>query len=753
MAGLRQVLQAHPVQPYADGWEHYADEMRWLDLCLRAWLERNRADEGDPELQPFKGLVMSEQEADSLLNEADEGPPAGERLKWLERSLRLRERIDQRRRRSREADVYLPLDYVSEVYRLTPFEERCVMLGLAVELNRKYERLFGYVQDDVTSRLPTIDLALNLICSGERERLAARALLSPSGKLFRSLLRPDEEREKWPSLLALPLRLDERLVSFLLSTARIDARLSDFARLEHPQAEPPELLWGGDMQRRLREFAASRLDASGPGTERGIALLLRGNAGAGKSLQARHLARHFGQPALLVDVRRMSRGEPEFRRQLQCVMREVVLQQALLAFVRFDELLGEADVADERLRLLLEALRDFRGIVLLLSRKRWTPPEPLAHYEFLAVELGIPEDAERKRLWERLADGYSLDGRIDWTALSGQFQFTCGQMEQALRQAERASAWRGSGEAEERPVIRREELLQACYAQVQHSLEKKAKRIRPNYTWRDLILPDDQLEQLHHACGQVKYRHIVYGQWGFGRKLSYGKGLSMLFAGPPGTGKTMSAEVVAGELNLEIYKIDLSQVVSKYIGETEKNLKEVFQEARYSHAILFFDEMDALFGKRSEVKDSHDRYANLETAFLLQQMEEYEGITVLATNYLQNIDEAFMRRISYVIKFPFPDADYREKIWRSMFPEETPVCPDIDFKFLGDKLEIAGGNIKNIVLSSAFLAAGEGEPIGMKHLIRAARHELRKSGKILLKDDLGEYHGLLQAGKPGKGED
>ena len=203
-------------------------------------------------------------------------------------------------------------------------------------------------------------------------------------------------------------------------------------------------------------------------------------------------------------------------------------------------------------------------------------------------------------------------------------------------------------------------------------MENKATHIKPKRLWDEVILPPEQKELLRNACNQVKFRHVVYGEWGFEKKLSYGKGVSILFAGPPGTGKTMSAEVVAKELMLEIYKIDLSQVISKYIGETEKNLHEIFHEAQFSNAILFFDEADALFGKRSEVKDSHDKYANIETAYLLQKIEEYAGITILATNFSQNIDDAFMRRLNYVIKFPFPDAEYREKIWRSMFPAEAP---------------------------------------------------------------------------------
>jgi SpoVK/Ycf46/Vps4 family AAA+-type ATPase len=357
-------------------------------------------------------------------------------------------------------------------------------------------------------------------------------------------------------------------------------------------------------------------------------------------------------------------------------------------------------------------------------------------------------------LWRGLAAKAGVETAIEWGLVSDKFRFTTGQIDKAFSLAQGFSRWLAAGQDEGSSGSREgrgrlesdrdgavsgmdeQALYKACYMQVQHRLEKKATRIQPKYAWDDIILPGDQKEQLRNACNQMKYRSTVYGQWGFGGKLAYGKGLSMLFAGPPGTGKTMSAQVVAKELKLELFKIDLSQVISKYIGETEKNLHEIFQEARLSNAILFFDETDALFGKRSEVKDSHDKYANIETAYLLQKMEEYDGISVLATNLLGNIDEAFIRRINYIIKFPFPDAEYREIIWRTMFPKAAPLADDVDFKFIAGKFAIAGGSIKNIAVSAAFLAAETASPIGMKHLLQAIKHELLKTGKLLTKDEL-----------------
>lgn len=228
------------------------------------------------------------------------------------------------------------------------------------------------------------------------------------------------------------------------------------------------------------------------------------------------------------------------------------------------------------------------------------------------------------------------------------------------------------------------------------------------------------------------------------KKVAYGRGLSILFAGAPGTGKTMCAQVIARQLNMEMYKINISQIVSKYIGETEKNLQAVFAEAKNSNCILFFDECDALFGKRSEVKDSHDRNANVEVAYLLQQIEEYDGVCILATNLIGNIDEAFMRRITYVVHFPFPDRRMREDIYRHMMPPAAPLAEDIDWGFLAEKFELSGGHIKNIVLSAAFMAAGENSPIGMRHLLRAAVGEMKKNEIVVVREELREYADLLE---------
>jgi SpoVK/Ycf46/Vps4 family AAA+-type ATPase len=278
-------------------------------------------------------------------------------------------------------------------------------------------------------------------------------------------------------------------------------------------------------------------------------------------------------------------------------------------------------------------------------------------------------------------------------------------------------------------------LWRACRERAAQPLQELGQRITTSAQWDDLVLPDESAAQLREIAAQVAHRTRVYDDWGFGERLSRGRGISALFSGPSGTGKTMAAEVLARHLDLDLFRIDLSGVVSKYIGETEKNLRRVFDAAEQSGALLFFDEADALFGKRSEVKDSHDRYANIEINYLLQRMEDYRGLAILATNMKSHLDAAFLRRLRFIVDIPFPDAEIRQRIWQRVFPATTPT-EGLDVAALA-RLEVAGGSIKNIALNASFAAAAGGVPVRMEHVLHAARREYQKLEKMLPGGDIG----------------
>jgi MoxR-like ATPase len=711
-------------------------------------LNKQQQDAPPPDdfMDPFKGLVVSEQEVQRLLAQdsvLQTGEPADEELRA--QLAEIEAALERRVAESRREQSRLPLPHAAARFALTPFEARCLLACLAVEIDRKYEKLYGYLQDDVTCKHPTVDLVLKLLCDTPAERLEARAALGPDGKLLTYFFRAEESVGTW---LSRPLRLDERLVRFFLhgeDTGQVLPCLDVYGA-----GQPwPALIWEAEVQERLaggladflaknaeekgRKLANRAGDVDAAGSRQWI-VRLTGNPGSGKLLQVGHFCRSVGRPLVVVDLRRALQEERSLREVLARGVREAKLQDGVLC-VRHVQALLDGELSDRRLYLLLDEIRRAPGVVFLLSEKAWRSADWSESQVVQSLDLQIPPDDVRRTIWEQLGAQLPFDEGVDWQAVAGKFRFTIGQTRRALEAAQHVARWQSGSAAR----IGLDALHQACYLQVQHNLEKKAVRITPRQTFDKLVLPQEQKDLLRNACAQMKYRSRVYGDWGFGRKLSYGKGLSMLFAGPPGTGKTMSAEVIASELQLEIYKIDLSQIISKYIGETEKNLHEIFAEAQLSSSILFFDEADALFGKRSEVKDSHDKHANVETAYLLQKMEEYEGITILATNFQQNIDEAFMRRLNYVVRFPFPDAQYRELIWRSTFPQETPLGDDVDFPYLAEKFQLAGGSIKNIVMSAAFLAVEADESVRMRHLLRAVKHELDKTGKLLLKNELEDY--------------
>jgi SpoVK/Ycf46/Vps4 family AAA+-type ATPase len=502
---------------------------------------------------------------------------------------------------------------------------------------------------------------------------------------------------------------------------------------------------------RLERLAADAMKAQSLGgdprdadakhtTRDSLLVWMRGPEKMGKRNTAEQLAVSLGLPLLAVDASMLLMQGGDLRRLLYRTLREAALQGAILFWSGADSIIarqedGGYDLGNELARLL----SDWRGCILFDIRATLPLRIPAIN---LPVELDFPapSNERRRQLWERALNGRThLAPDVDLELLTGAFRLTGDQIEAAADTARHSAAWRASpGKDDDNPVTMRD-LLAACRTHSNQALGALSRKITPRYTWADLVLPPDRIAQLREMCYHVRYGPLVFEQWGFDRKLSGGKGLNMLFAGQPGTGKTMGAEVIATDLGLELYKIDLSSVVSKYIGETEKNLEKIFREGQTSNAILFFDEADSLFGKRSEVRDSHDRYANIEISYLLQKMEEYEGIVILATNLRKNLDDAFIRRLHGAIEFPMPEEADRLEIWQRTFPPEAPLDDDLDLSFLAHKFKLSGGNIKNIVLEAAFFAAEEGASIGMSHMIRATRREHQKIGKLIHPSDFGPY--------------
>ncbi|MFC5702294.1 ATP-binding protein [Cohnella faecalis] len=728
---------------YRNGQEHLHDELAWLNEALKSLLEAGGGQPlADPAFFSVRGLVVSKEEladpsADGTVFSAREDgasrwEEAVSRRQAAERAIALRAEAAMR------AGVSLPLAQLCGRLRLTVLERRCVVLCLAAETSRSYEKWFSYLNDDATAKWPTPDLAVRLLCDRPDQATAVREMLAGSGPLRALLLEQEDTYGGGGASLSRPrlksaLKLDERTVSFLLATERIDARLAGIASGFEPEDALPPLPSKDAVRDRLQALAERNEGDSVPFVH------LWGQAGGGKKLRMRYAAASRGQRLLVVRTEGVPSDSERVSIALHRVVREALLTGAALCVAEEHASSGAevANLPEWKKALSAYAAYSRRPLLSWTSNVRRQPSElPLPERAtWLAGEVAVPEANIRAAFWgaelSQAPEGHEWPEGLD-RKLADKYRFTPGQIADAWQQAAAFAAGVGG-------VPTPEELDAASRGQFRHRLAQLADRIEPARSWADLVLQDEPLSLLQEACSRFRHRETVFERWGFGRKLPYGRGLSLLFAGPPGTGKTMSAEIVAAELGLELYRIDLSRIVSKYIGETEQRLSELFAEAEHSGAILFFDEGDALFGKRTEVKDAHDKYANLEAAYLLQRIEAYDGVSILATNLIQNLDEALIRRMSFIVKFPFPDATERARIFRAHLPPEAPLSEDLDLEFLASRLDVSGGYIKNIVLAGAFLAAAEDKPIGMSHLVRSARQELVKMGKILVKESFAPY--------------
>ena len=740
------------MQGYRNSQEHIFEELHRLDLLLNRQVARQRNDPTYAGFNEFRGLFISDEEIDLLVGskqskpESDAAQGEAEMRRLCAAITQLEQRIATRAEAAVAQGVHLALPHLVQLFHLTPFDVGAVLVCLAPELDLKYEKLYAYLHNDVTRKRPSVDLILQLFCHSLEEKLQARTRLIAAASLFKQeLLAYTNDAQKEPlTLLSRFVKIDDRIFNYLLDIDVIDEQLMPFTKFLVPCASVEELLLPAELQESLVRFfqaqAASLARDEKPGAR---VFLLHGPAGVGKKFTAEALCQSAGMRLLVADVPQMlSKGATVASLALR-LLREAQLRSAAVYLDHAEALLAEDEKTAGARQALLKALEAWPGIVFLGSEQTWdTNMVPPTDVLFKLV-CPTPSYPLRKQLWQTFCvqGGYQVSSQVDLDALADRFRFTAGQIRSALAEASHLAVIRHPNNG----AISPDDLYQACRTQSSTQLTTLARKITPLYTWQDLILPRDRLGQLREICAHVKYRQQVFDTWGFDRKISLGKGLSVLFVGPSGTGKTMAAEIIASELQLDLYKIDLSCVVSKYIGETEKNLSRIFQEAEQSNAILFFDEADAIFGKRSEVKDSHDRYANIEINYLLQKLEEYEGIVILASNFQKNMDEAFTRRMRFIIEFPFPDEVYRYRIWKSVFPADTPLGDDMDFEFLAKKFKMSGGNIKNIAMGAAFLAAEDAGIVSMEPVIRATKREYQKMGRLCVKADFEHYFELVQS--------
>jgi hypothetical protein len=589
------------------------------------------------------------------------------------------------------------LDEAATRLGLDALEVAVLGLVAAPALEPRYGRLYAYLHDDVTRRLVSPRLCGELLAGPGVDPADVLTAFGPAGRLTRvgaiQIAAPDgtvplADRAVMPA---------DRLTAHLLGAG---------GGFGHPEPGTSSL------RRRDAVLAASGREAAVEevrallAADTRLPLVICGPDAATVAALA------AGRGLIVTDVRDLDR-------------REVVADAALAALLEdrllaFDGLHGLEPA--ERAKVLRAIDERPERTVLLASSRR----EALAVSDRTALLVDVPMPAfpERRAAWDTFAGG------ADTRDVAAKFRLSLDQIHEAAEVSRIAGG----------------DLDYGARHASSSRLGELAARLDPAFRWEDLVLPDRQVELLRGISAYLRHRDQVLSDWGYERTVARTQGLKVLFAGESGTGKTMAAQVLAGELGLDIFRVDLATVVSKYIGETEKNLEKIFGAADGSNAILFFDEADALFGKRSEVGDSHDRYANIEVAYLLQRMEVYPGAVILATNFKRNIDDAFLRRLDFVIDFPFPEADDRRRIWRLLVPDEAPVDDDVDLDFLAEKFKLSGGAIRNCSLSAAFQAADESSPIGMRHFIRAVAVEYGKLGRLTLEADFDRFHGLIKKG-------
>ena len=583
------------------------------------------------------------------------------------------------------------LQVLTDTFGLSPFERDLLVLCAGVELHSDVGPLCATLQGDPRATRPTFSLALAALPE------AHWSAITPSAPLrYWRLL----ELGPHDAMTTAPLRIEERVLHFLTGQHYLDERLEGLV-----SAAPRMDIAQSHMA--LGRRIATAWSASATAGEWPLVELLGADAGAARAV-ASAACRLSGLRLHVLPTDLVTLVTPISR----IWEREAVLDRGAL--------LVEGDTTERSVARLVERLV---GPVLVSGRE----PSRIQR-QTLRFDVRPPTPAEQREVWcDTLGvAGGDVSKTVD--AVVQQFTLSTNNL-----RAARAEAVQALSQSDAVGDV----LWSVCRGQARAQLSDLAQRIEPVATWDDLILPAPQQQLLRDIAQQVRQRTTVYEEWGFAARSARGLGVSALFAGPSGTGKTMAAEVLANELRLDLYCIDLSSVVSKYIGETEKNLRRVFDAAEESGAILLFDEADALFGKRTEVKDSHDRYANIEVSYLLQRMEAYRGLAVLTSNLKSGLDSAFMRRLRFVVQFPFPDAIQRAEIWRRVFPEATPVA-ELDHLKLA-RLNVAGGNIRTIALNAAFIAADSDQPVSMKHVLHAASVEYVKLERALTEAEVGGW--------------
>ena len=662
---------------------------------VRALVAERRQRDPNPD-DPFRGLYLSEETVSRLLE------PASEPVSLDPATI---SRVDREAAAVAAGGADVRLLRLVEEAGLTSIDTDLLIIALLPDLDARFERLYGYLNDDVTRRRASVSLALQLAGSGELGE--ARSRLEASRPLVRRGLVVVEDPER--PLLTRGLRVPDRVTAHLLGDDATDPGL---AGMLAPVAGFRTVLSGqiaGALDDRLMLFyLGDRGSGSAPATAVGA-------------------AEESGRVAVSLDLARLARA-PDPVAVARLAVREALLRSGVVVAWPVEQVAGDHPE-------VIKVLAESDVPVLLCGSATWDPLWSVRHP--VSVEAPTLVGPDRTQLWTYELDrlGPAAAG-LDVAHLVSHLALGPTQIRRAVRTAETSARLRDG-------LVTPDDLRRGVRAQNAAGLERLARRTEPEVGWDDLVLTPTVRRALVDLAARARHRDQVLTQWRMRRGGGRGRGVIALFAGDSGTGKTMSAEVIAGDLGLDLYTVNLATVVDKYIGETEKNLERIFTEAAGVNAVLFFDEADAIFGKRSDVKDAHDRYANIESAYLLQRLETFDGLAVLATNLRANIDDAFVRRLDAIIDFPAPTAELRRSLWERCLASPLPTGGDLDLTFLADSFELAGGNIRSASTTAAYLAAGAGTAVSMQQVVTAVEQEYRKLGRLVLEREFGRFYASI----------
>ena len=700
--GVTAPARLRAVQPSAS---YLLARMSIVEGRVRALVAKRRSDDPAPD-DPFRGLYISDEQVDALLDSGtasrvvdwDDGPAI--------------EELDREAADMEAAGTQVRLRALARVAGLDGLDVDLLLIALAPDLDVRFERLYGYLNDDVSRRRATVALAIEL--SGTSPWSAdARSRLAPDSTLIVHGLVTVEDPER--PFLSRALRVPDRVVAHLLGDDRPDPSVAHL--LTDPAGRP-----AGPLTKSLAEVV-----------DEGVTLVyLREKAGSSAASLAVAALESAERRPVTVDLTRLETSEEP------AALARLVRREALLA--GGGGVMGPLDAIAERgagaVRALTDAAdRSRAGSVplVLFGRSGWEPS--WSRTVPLLAEVEPDSVHDRMEFWkERL--GADVPEGLSAVDVTSQFLLSSDQVARAVDAARLQARLEGR-------AVDHDHLRFGARAQNGAGLERLARRIHPGVGWDDLVLAPATAVSLRELAARARRRAQVLDEWGMRPGGGRGRGITVLFAGDSGTGKTMSAEVVAGDLGLDLYTVNLATVVDKYVGETEKNLERIFSEADGVNAVLLFDEADAIFGKRSEVKDANDRYANIEVAYLLQRMETFDGIAILATNLRANVDDAFARRLDLIVDFPAPEVELRRALWDRCLSEGVPRGTDLDLDFCAQAFELSGGNIRSIAITAAYMAAENGRPVSMVDLVRAIEQEYRKLGRLVVSGEFGRYYPLI----------